>query len=108
MSIRVVPKKIWGCGDSMKRKVWPLRPGSMARMAPVRTEWQLEFVGIDGLGHMPPENAPITTFEYLFARPSAGELTAVWRAFMPEIRGPVYLNGVYLEHHEPDRAQHWT
>jgi len=80
----------------------------MARMAPVRTEWQLEFVGIDGLGHMPPENAPITTFEYLFARPSAGELTAVWRAFMPEIRGPVYLNGVYLEHHEPDRAQHWT
>jgi Glycosyl hydrolases family 35/Beta-galactosidase, domain 2 len=71
---------------------------------PVRTEWQLEFAGIDGLGHMPRGNAPITTLQYSFPRPSAGELTAVWRAFMPEIRGLVYLNGVYMEHHEPDRT----
>ena len=71
---------------------------------PVRTEWQLGFVEIDALGRMPAGNAPITTFEYSFPRPPAGELTAVWRAFMPEVRGLVYLNGTYMEHHEPDRT----
>ena len=71
---------------------------------PVRTEWRLAFAGIDGLGRMPPRNASISTLQYSFRRPSAGEFTAVWRAFMPEIRGLVYLNGVYLEHHEPDRT----
>jgi len=35
---------------------------------------------------------------------AVGELTAVWRVVVTEIRGLVYLNGVCLEHHEPDRT----
>jgi hypothetical protein len=71
---------------------------------PVRTEWQLEFAPIDDVGHLPHGSGSITALRYSFARPLAGELTAVWRALMPDVRGLVYLNGVYMEHHEPDRT----
>lgn len=71
---------------------------------PIQTEWQIEFAGLDDLSRLPHGNASITALRYSFPRPSAGELTAVWRAFMPEIRGLVYLNGVYMEHHEPGRT----
>jgi hypothetical protein len=71
---------------------------------PIQAEWQIEFAGLDELGHLPHGRASITTLQYSFSRPSARELTAVWRAFMPGIRGLVYLNGVYMEHHEPGRT----
>lgn len=71
---------------------------------PIETKWQIEFAGIDDLSHTGQASSPTTTLQYRFSRLPAGELTAVWRAFMPEIRGLVYLNGVYVEHHEPGRA----
>ena len=71
---------------------------------PVQTEWQIEFAGLDDLGRLPHSNASITALQYSFPRPSTGGLTSVWRAFVPEIRGLVYLNGVYMEHHEPGRT----
>jgi hypothetical protein len=70
---------------------------------PIRTEWQVEFAGLDDLGRSSHNGGSITTLQYSFPRPPAGEVTSVWRAFMPEIRGLVYLNGIYMEHHEPKR-----
>lgn len=71
---------------------------------PIQIQWEIEFAGIDDLSRVERAKSPITTLQYSFARPPAGELMAVWRAFMPDIRGLVYLNGVYVEHHEPGRT----
>jgi len=71
---------------------------------PVLAEWQIEFARLDDLGDPPRSDSPITTLEYSFHRPDSAGLTAVWRVFMPEIPGLVYLNGIYMEHHEPGRT----
>lgn len=71
---------------------------------PLQSEWQVEFAALNDLGQLPHGNASITALQYSFPRPSGGELAAVWRAFMPDIRGLVYLNGAYMEHHQPGRT----
>jgi hypothetical protein len=71
---------------------------------PVQTEWQVEFAGLDDFKSTAPSNSVMTNLQYLFHRPDSKALTAVWRAFMPEVPGLVYLNGVYVEHYEPGRT----
>jgi hypothetical protein len=70
----------------------------------VQAEWQVEFAGLDDFKHTPPSNSALTTLQYSFHRPASTGLAAVWRAFMPEVPGLVYLNGVYVEHSEPGRT----
>jgi hypothetical protein len=68
---------------------------------PLHAEWQLEFAGLDDIGQAGAASRGLTAVEYSFRRPSPGELTAIWRAFMPDVPGLVYLNGTYMEHHQP-------
>lgn len=70
---------------------------------PLHVEWQAQFSGLDDIGHTPAEKAGLSVLEYSFPRPASSDLEAVWRAFMPELPGLVYLNGVYVEHHEPGK-----
>ncbi|HLV86253.1 MAG TPA: beta-galactosidase [Candidatus Sulfotelmatobacter sp.] len=71
---------------------------------PVQAEWNVDFAGLSDLKDAPSGESAMTTLQYSFHRPDSSDLTAVWRAFMPDIRGLVYLNGVYVEHHEPGRT----
>jgi hypothetical protein len=75
-----------------------------AEQIPARAEWQVEFADLDDLRDTARGNSPITTLSYSFHRPQSAELTAVWRVFVPDVPGLVYLNGVYMEHHEPGRT----
>ena len=70
---------------------------------PLNTEWQAQFSGLSDIGQMSEGKSGLPVLEYSFPRPSSGGLDAVWRAFMPPVPGLVYLNGVYVEHHEPGR-----
>ena len=71
---------------------------------PVQAEWQIQFSGLDDAQSALPGKSAMTTLQYSFRRPAAGALQAVWRVFMPDARGLVYLNGAYMEHHEPGRT----
>jgi hypothetical protein len=71
---------------------------------PIQAEWQIQFSGLNDARNATPGKSAITTLRYSFRRPDAGALQAVWRAFMPEARGLVYLNGEFMEHHEPGRT----
>ena len=75
-----------------------------ARELPVPAEWQVQFSGVEDAKNALPGNNSITTLSYSFRRPDAGDLDAVWRVFMPDARGLVYLNGTFMEHHEPGRT----
>jgi len=75
-----------------------------AQPVPVNAQWQVEFAGLDDFRDTPPGNSAVTTLQYSFHRPDSAALTAVWRAFVPDVRGLVYLNGVYMEHQEPGRT----
>jgi hypothetical protein len=75
-----------------------------AEQIPIHAEWQVEFAALDDFRDAPPGDSVLTTLLYSFPRPDSAELTAVWRAFMPDVPGLVYLNGVYVEHYEPGRT----
>jgi hypothetical protein len=70
---------------------------------PLNTGWQAQFSGLSAIGQTSEGKSGLPILEYSFPRPAAGGLDAVWRAFMPPVPGLVYLNGVYVEHHEPGR-----
>ena len=74
------------------------------KRSPVRTEWQIEFASLKDLASAGQNYSALMTLEYSFPRPDRSAAAAVWRAFMPEARGLVYLNGEYMEHHEPGRT----
>ena len=66
-------------------------------------EWNIEFADLDALGTHSGKGSASNRIAYTFPRPQTGHWRAVWRAFMPDPRGLVYLNGVYVENHEPGR-----
>ena len=70
---------------------------------PLNAEWQAQFSGLSDLSQTAEGKSGLPVLEYSFPRPSSPGLDAVWRAFMPAVPGLVYLNGVYVEHHEPGR-----
>lgn len=68
---------------------------------PLNAEWRIDFSGIDEIPKRGEGEGKLTATEFLFARPKTGSLEAVWRAHLPDVRGLVYLNGTFLEHHQP-------
>ncbi len=70
---------------------------------PVEAQWKFDFSGLSDLSQAAESNAGLPVLEYSFPRPASGVLDAVWRVFMPEVQGLVYLNGIYVEHHWPGR-----
>jgi hypothetical protein len=71
--------------------------------SPLNTEWQAQFSGLADIAKTSEGKVGLPVLAYSFPRPSSGGLEAVWRVFMPDVPGLVYLNGVYVEHHEPGR-----
>ena len=70
---------------------------------PVETDWHASFADLTDLSQIHAGKTGLPAIEYSFPRPATGDMQAVWRAFMPAVPGLVYLNGVYVEHHEPGR-----
>ena len=51
----------------------------------------------------PPQARPgLKVIEYTFAQPAVEGEEAVWRVHLPAVEALVYLNGKYLEHHQPE------
>jgi hypothetical protein len=70
---------------------------------PLNAAWEAQFAGLTEIGKAPETKSGLPVLEYSFPPPRSRDLAAVWRVFMPPVPGLVYLNGVYLEHHEPGR-----
>ena len=68
---------------------------------PVDARWRIDFSGIDEIPRRGEGEGKLIAKEFLFARPKIGSVEAVWRAHVPDVRGLVYLNGTFLEHHQP-------
>jgi hypothetical protein len=72
--------------------------------SPIDAEWKVGFAALNDFRNPSPGDAATTVLQYSFDRPDAKQLTPVWRVFMPDVPGLVYLNGQYMEHHEPGRT----
>ena len=73
-------------------------------VATADAQWNIEFADLDALPIHPGKGSAPNIIAYTFPRPRSASWQAVWRVFMPDARGLVYLNGVYVENHEPGRA----
>jgi len=67
-------------------------------------EWNIEFTDLDELETRSGKGKAPDIIAYTFPKPQSEHWEAVWRVLMPDARGLVYLNGVYVENHEPGRA----
>jgi len=67
---------------------------------PAAAEWNIGFANLDDLETRSGKESGPHVIEYTFPRPHSGDWGAVWRVFMPDARGLVYLNGLYVENHE--------
>jgi Beta-galactosidase, domain 2 len=74
---------------------------------PLSAEWKIEFSSLDNLHraainwlHMGQAGPKV--IEYTFAQPVVEGEEAVWRVHLPAVDALVYLNGKYLEHHQPE------
>jgi hypothetical protein len=72
-----------------------------ASRIPVNTEWTIEFAVMDEVPRLSPKKTGLEVIEYTFPQPLLAGGAAVWRVHMPWVPGLVYLNGHYMEHHEP-------
>src|SRR5258708_35604733 len=84
-------KKGLACGECVGRK------SSIS----LEEEWRIVFRGVDEISRRGKEKGKLSAAEFLFSRPKTATVEAVWRAYLPDVRGLVYLNGTYLEHHQP-------
>jgi hypothetical protein len=72
-----------------------------ASSIPVNTEWKIEFAESDQCPRVSESKIGLKIFEYTFPQPILAGGAAVWRVHMPWVPGLVYLNGHFMEHHEP-------
>jgi hypothetical protein len=70
-------------------------------VTPADAQWKIEFADLDRLRMSLRRESRPNVIEYTFPRVQRENWEAVQRVFMPGIRGLVYLNGIYVENHEP-------
>jgi hypothetical protein len=69
---------------------------------PLSAEWKIQFSSLDDLHRAAPGQAGLKVIKYSFSQPEVQSGEAVWRVHLPAVEALVYLNGRYLEHHQPE------
>jgi hypothetical protein len=71
---------------------------------PLTAEWRIQFSSLDDLHRAAPGPTGLKVVKYSFSQPAVPGGEAVWRVHLPAVEALVYLNGRYLEHHQPEES----
>jgi hypothetical protein len=69
---------------------------------PLNAEWKIQFSSLDHLHRAAPGPTGLKVIKYNFSQPAVQNGVALWRVHVPAVEALVYLNGKYLEHHQPE------
>ena len=72
---------------------------------PLSAEWKIQFSSLDDLHRAAPGQTGLKVIKYSFSQPAVQSGEAVWRVHLPAVEALVYLNGKYLEHHQPEEQR---